>query len=119
MHSVIDTCWEESGIFGEGAVHTILGGKHVKRGVYAHVETYQALLSLYCQSFFEKSRHSILLHRSRSYSRTCESHDESFRWLGRNYIKRSCQKSIFVTVPYMALLTEQAETMVGAENYSK
>ena len=46
------TCWEESGLFGEGAVHTILGGKHVKRGVCAHVGTYQAFLSLYSPSFF-------------------------------------------------------------------
>ena len=54
--SGIDICWEESGVFGEGAVHTILAGKHVKRGVCAHLENYQALLSLYCQSFFDKNK---------------------------------------------------------------
>ena len=54
--SGIDICWEESGVFGEGVVHTILAGKHMKRGVCAHLETYQALLSLYCQSFFDKNK---------------------------------------------------------------
>ena len=59
--SGIDSSWEESGIFGEGAVNTILEGKHVKRGVCAHLVTFQALLALYSQSFFDDNK-EIYLH---------------------------------------------------------
>ena len=59
--SGIDSCWEESGIFGVGAVNAILEGKHVKRGICAHLVTIQALLTLYSQSCFDNNK-EIYLH---------------------------------------------------------
>ena len=52
----IDTCWEEYCVVGQGAIQTILAGKGMKQGVRTHLEMYQALLSLYLQSFFGENK---------------------------------------------------------------
>ena len=58
--SGIDNCWEESDVFGAGAVHTILEGKHVKRGVCAHLVTFQSLLALHSEIFFVQNKEIYL-----------------------------------------------------------
>ena len=58
--SGINNCWEESDVFGAGAVHTILEGKHVKRGVCAHLVTFQSLLALYSEIFFVQNKEIYL-----------------------------------------------------------
>ena len=54
--SVIDSVWIESDIYGSSTVKQILEGRHVKRGVYAHITTLQALFSLYTEAFFQENQ---------------------------------------------------------------
>lgn len=59
--SGIDQVWIEAGIYGAVTVKQILEGRHVKRGVEAHIATLLALFQLYTDAFF--SENPELLHR--------------------------------------------------------
>ena len=50
--SGIDSVWIESDVYGSATVKQILDGKHVKRGVNAHMVTLQAFFQLYTEAFF-------------------------------------------------------------------
>ena len=53
-NSGLDFCWTEAEIYGPLVVKQILDGKHVKRGVEAHLLTLQALFQLYLDAFFKE-----------------------------------------------------------------
>jgi len=75
--SGIDTSWVESGIYGPVTVKKIVEGKHVKRGVQAHLLTLQALFTMYQQAFFEKhdSLREALSGKAENIDRACASGD--------------------------------------------
>lgn len=52
-NSGIDFCWTEADLYGPATVKQILEGRHVKRGVEAHMITLQALFMLHRKSFLE------------------------------------------------------------------
>lgn len=54
-NSGIDFCWVEAELYGPVTVKQILEGKHVKRGVQAHLTTLQALFMLFAQAFFQEN----------------------------------------------------------------
>ena len=60
-NSGIDFCWTEADLYGPTTVKQIIEGKHVKRGVEAHMITLQALFTLYQEAFFQE--HPDLLGR--------------------------------------------------------
>ena len=51
-NSGIDMCWIEADIYGSATVKQISEGRHVKRGIAAHLATLQALFTLYAEAFF-------------------------------------------------------------------
>lgn len=51
--SGIDLCWTESELYGPATVRQIIEGKHVRRGVNAHLITLQALFTMYQESLFQ------------------------------------------------------------------
>ncbi|RXM28417.1 hypothetical protein EOD39_9814 [Acipenser ruthenus] len=53
-NSRIDFCWTEADLYGPMTVKQITEGKHVKRGVEAHMVTLQALFMLYQEAFFQE-----------------------------------------------------------------
>lgn len=59
--SGIDQVWIEAGIYGAVTVKQILEGRHVKRGVEAHITTLLALFQLYTDAFL--AEYPDLLHR--------------------------------------------------------
>lgn len=52
--SGLDMCWIESELYGPTTVKQIIEGKHVKRGVTAHITTLQALFELYQDAFLQQ-----------------------------------------------------------------
>ena len=57
--SGIDRLFIETGIYGENTLKQIINGKHMKRGVEAHVTMYLALFRiLFMEQFEEKGEHS-------------------------------------------------------------
>ena len=52
-NSGLDFCWTEADIYGPVTVRQILEGKHVMRGLDAHMITLQSLFTLHQQAFFE------------------------------------------------------------------
>lgn len=52
--SGLDFCGIEADLYGPATVRQILGGKHVKRGVDAHVVTLQSLFQLYQVAFLRE-----------------------------------------------------------------
>ena len=52
-NSGLDFCWTEANMYGPATVKQILEGKHVRRGVEAHVVTLQALSIMYQETLFE------------------------------------------------------------------
>jgi len=52
-NSGLDFCWTEADLYGPVTVRQILEGKHVKRGLNAHMITLQSLFTLHQQAFFE------------------------------------------------------------------
>jgi len=75
--SGINTSWVESGIYGPVTVKKIAEGKHVKRGVEAHLLTLQALFTMYQEAFFEKhqSLRAVLSGKAENIDRACTSGD--------------------------------------------
>ena len=71
------TSWVESGIYGPVTVKKIVEGKHVKRGVEAHLLTLQALFTVYQEAFFEKhqSLRAVLSGKAENIDRACTSGD--------------------------------------------
>ena len=57
-NSGLDFCWTEADLYGPTTVKQILEGKHMKRGVEAHVVTLQSLFQLY-QTAFLKDHHDL------------------------------------------------------------
>ena len=53
-NSGLDFSWIEADLYGPLTVRQILEGKHVKRGVEAHLVTLQALFMLYQNAFFKE-----------------------------------------------------------------
>ena len=53
-NSGLDFCWTEADMYGPATVKQILEGKHVRRGIDAHIITLQALHTLYQDAFFEE-----------------------------------------------------------------
>ncbi|MES9882594.1 MAG: hypothetical protein ABW185_17125, partial [Sedimenticola sp.] len=49
--SGFDDSWIEAGIYGSSTTRQILEGKHMKRGISAHITSLQALFDLYVGSF--------------------------------------------------------------------
>ena len=62
--SGLDLCWIEGDLYGSATVKQILEGKHVKRGIAAHLTTLQALFTLYAEAFFNEKED--LLHECAS-----------------------------------------------------
>ena len=54
-NSGLDLCWCESDLYGSATVKQILEGKHVKRGIQAHLTSLQALFKLYGDAFFQQN----------------------------------------------------------------
>ena len=52
-NSGLDLCWIEAELYGAATVKQILEGRHVKRGITAHLTTLQALFTLYVDAFFK------------------------------------------------------------------
>ena len=52
--SGLDDCWIESDIYGPATVRQILECGHMKRSLYAHIITLQALFDLYKEEFFSQ-----------------------------------------------------------------
>jgi hypothetical protein len=52
-------CWIEAGLYGPATVRQILEGRHVKRGIAAHLTTLRALFSLYVETFFSDSSETL------------------------------------------------------------
>jgi hypothetical protein len=52
-NSGLDLCWIEADLYGSATVKQILEGRHVKRGIAAHLTTLQALFTLYAEAFFK------------------------------------------------------------------
>ena len=48
-----ELCWTEADMYGTATVKQILDGKHVKKGVEAHIVTLQAFQMLYQRSIFQ------------------------------------------------------------------
>ena len=53
-NSGLDLCWSEADLYGSSTVKQIIEGKHVKRGVQAHLTSLQALFKLYGNAFFQQ-----------------------------------------------------------------
>lgn len=53
-NSGLDLSWVEADLYGPLTVKQILEGKHVKRGIQAHLTTLQALFMLYADAFFKE-----------------------------------------------------------------
>ena len=53
-NSGLDFCWTEADLYGPSTVRQILEGKHVKRGVDAHLVTLQAVSIMYQDTFFKQ-----------------------------------------------------------------
>ena len=51
--SGLDLCWIESELYGTSTVKQILEGRHVKRGITAHLTTLQSLFVLYAEAFYK------------------------------------------------------------------
>ena len=51
--SGLDLCWIEAELYGAATVKQIIEGRHVKRGITAHLTTVQALFTLYVEAFFK------------------------------------------------------------------
>ena len=51
--SGLDLCWIEANLYGTSIMKQIIEGRHVKRGVTAHLTTLQALFTLYAEAFFQ------------------------------------------------------------------
>ena len=50
-----ELCWTEADIYGPATVKQILDGKHVKRGLEAHIITLHALEMLYQEALFKEN----------------------------------------------------------------
>ena len=53
-NSGIDFCWTEADLYGPMTVKQILDGKHVRRGIEAHMTTLQSLFMLYQDAFSQE-----------------------------------------------------------------
>jgi len=71
------TSWVESGIYGPVTVKKTAEGKHVRRGVEAHLLTLQTLFTMYQEAFFEKhqSLPAVLSGKAENTDRACTSDD--------------------------------------------
>ena len=61
-NSGVGMCWVESDMYRPVTVKPIINGKHVKRGVTAHMITLQALFGMYFEAFVQhnpESRDSV------------------------------------------------------------
>lgn len=58
-NSGLDLCWTEANLYGPATVKQILEGKHVKRGLQAHMVTLEALFNLYQDEFFQEFPHIL------------------------------------------------------------
>ena len=52
-NSGLDFCWTEADLYGPVTVKQILEGKHVNRGLEAHLVTLQSLFYMYQAEFFK------------------------------------------------------------------
>lgn len=96
-NSGIEQFWVESGIFGNSTVRQIMDGKHVNRGVEAHLTMLQALHTLYIEAFLKENPHheeeylklSNLVHDS------CKEGDCSDVKVAHTEVLKSLEKSTF------------------------
>lgn len=52
-NSGLDLAWTEADLYGSATVKQILEGKHVRRGIEAHLVTVEVLFSLFQDTFFQ------------------------------------------------------------------
>ena len=50
-NSGLDFCWTEADLYGNFVVKDVIEGKHVKRGIKAHLVTLLSLFKMYLQNF--------------------------------------------------------------------
>lgn len=54
-NSGLDMAWIQSGLYGSATTSAILLGKHVRRGIEAHLISLQALFSQYMEEFYAQN----------------------------------------------------------------